>query len=116
MRAAVVAIILAALTACGQTPESATYGAEGVTIDVEIVDGEVTPDHEFVDVTVGEAVNLHVVSDVDEVIHVHSVPEHTFDIAAGDDKTFTFTIDIPGDVVVVAHLLNRAIVQLVAGP
>lgn len=116
MRTAVAALTVLVLAACGQTPESATYGKEGVTIYVALVDGTVTPDNEFLDVTVGEPINLHVVSDVDEVIHVHSVPEHTFDVAAGDDKTFTFTIDTPGDVVVVAHLLDAAILQLVAGP
>lgn len=116
MKHAVAALVVLAVAACGQTPESTTYGDAGVTIEIEFVNGEVIPLNEFIDVTVGEPVNLHVLSDVDEKIHVHSDPEHTFEVAAGDDQTFTFTIGRPGDVVVDAHVLDVTIAQLVAAP
>ena len=87
-----------------------------MTIEIEFVNGEVIPLNEMIDVTVGEPITLHVVSDADEVIHVHSDPEHTYEVAAGDDKTFTFTIETPGQVAVEAHQLDVTIVELVARP
>ncbi len=56
------------------------------------------------------------ISDAAEEIHVHSDPEHEYEVAAGDDKTFTFTLDTPGQVAVEAHHLDVTIVELVARP
>ncbi len=116
MKPAIAVLLVLALASCGRTPASATYGSDGVTIEIEFVNGEVLPLNEFIDVKIGEPVRLHVISDVDEKIHVHSDPAHTFDIAAGDNKTFTFTIETPSDVAVDAHVLKVTIAQLVAGP
>jgi hypothetical protein len=85
-------------------------------VEIEFVNGEVVPMNEKVDVKVGEPINLHVISDVAEEIHVHSDPEHEYEVAAGDDKTFTFTIKTPGQVAVEAHKLDVTIVELVARP
>ena len=49
-----------------------------------------------------------------KVVHVHSTPEHEYEIAKGaKDKTFTFSIKTPGQVAVESHGLDVTIVQLV---
>ena len=89
---------------------------KGVTVDITVNDGKVTPLNKKVDVKVGLPVTLHVVSDAAEEVHVHSDPEHEYEVAAGDDKSFTFTIETPGQVAVEAHNLDVTIVELVARP
>ncbi len=98
------------------TPSATTEAPKGVTVEIEFVNGEVVPLDEKIDVNVGEPVTLHVISDVAEEIHVHTDPEHEYEVAAGDDKTFTFTIKTPGQVAVEAHELDVTIVELVARP
>ncbi|GAA3515923.1 hypothetical protein GCM10022234_08810 [Aeromicrobium panaciterrae] len=123
---AVALTLLLAVAGCGSdseptptTESSASASSEatqGVTIDITVAGGKVTPLGKKVDVKVGEPVTLHVVSDADEEVHVHSDPEHEYEISAGDDKTFTFTIETPGQVAVEAHHLDVTIVELVARP
>lgn len=131
MKTAAAALLLAlSLAGCGSTsepssdasatseptPSATTEAPKGVTVEIEFANGEVVPRDDKIDVKVGEPVTLHVVSDVAEEIHVHSDPEHSYEVAAGDDKTFTFTIDTPGQVAVEAHELDVTIVELVARP
>ena len=102
------------LTGCGgsDTPDS-----DGATqVDIVIKDGKVTPQGKRVDVKAGEPVTLHITSDADEEVHVHSDPEHEYEVKAGDTLTETFTIDTPGQVAVEAHHLDVTIVQLVVKP
>lgn len=128
---AAVLLLVLTLTGCGTesdppseskpttepTATTTTSAApKGTTVEIEFVNGEVVPLNGKVDVKVGEPVNLHVISDAEEEIHVHSDPEHTYAVAAGDDKTFTFTIETPGQVAVEAHHLDVTIVELVARP
>jgi len=61
-------------------------------------------------------VTLNVTSDADEEIHVHSDPEHEYEVKAGDSLDETFTIDTPGQVAVEAHHLDVTILQLVVEP
>lgn len=130
MKTAAALLLVLALAGCGSTSEpssdsaatteptatGSTEAPKGVTVEIEFVNGEVVPQGKKVDVKVGEPVNLHVVSDAEEEIHVHSDPEHEYEVAAGDDKTFTFTIDTPGQFAVEAHHLDVTIVELVARP
>ncbi|AXT85966.1 hypothetical protein C6I20_12765 [Aeromicrobium sp. A1-2] len=88
----------------------------GVTVDIVLKGGAVTPQGKRIDVRVGQKVTLHVTSDADEELHVHSDPEHEFEVSAGDDESFSFTIDTPGQVAVEAHHLDVTIVQLVVRP
>jgi plastocyanin len=106
----------ATASATEPTPSATTEAPKGVTVEIEFVNGEVVPLDGKIDVNVGEPVTLHVISDVAEEIHVHSDPEHEYEVAAGDDKTFTFTIKTPGQVAVEAHELGVTIVELVARP
>jgi plastocyanin len=101
------------------TPTTASPSASkgtGATVDIAIAGGKVTPQGERVQVRVGDTVTLHVASDADEELHVHSDPEHTFEVAKGDDTTFDFTVDVPGQIAVEAHHLDVTIAQLVVRP
>ena len=87
-----------------------------VVLDIAVKDGKVTPHGDRVDVKVGQKVTLHISSDADEAIHVHSEPEHEYEVGPGDDVEKSFTIDTPGQVAVEAHHLDLTIVQLVVRP
>ena len=108
------------LTGCGGSAGSGeTDGglkAAATTVDIVIKDGKVTPQGKRVDVKAGDPVTLTIRSDADEEIHVHSDPEHEYEVKAGDSIDETFTIDTPGQVAVEAHHLDVTIVQLVVKP
>lgn len=59
---------------------------------------------------------LQVTSDVADQLHVHSVPEHTFNIEPRPDQTFEFTVDVPGQVDIELHDLNRTVVTIQVRP
>lgn len=105
-----------ALAGCGSDPKTAqdyTYAPAVVQIDIK--DGKVVPQGERVEIKVGQEVELRVSSDQDDEIHVHSSPEHEFEVKAGaTDDTFTFSIKTPGQVAVESHELAVTIAQLVA--
>jgi major membrane immunogen (membrane-anchored lipoprotein) len=87
--------------------------ARGKVVEITIEDGKVTPRGERVEVKKGKKITLLVTSDADEEIHVHSDPEHTYQVKAGGSIEKSFTIDTPGQVAVEAHHLDATIVQLV---
>ena len=43
---------------------------------------------------------------------MHSVPDHEFEVEAKPDQTFTFTIDVPGQVEVELHKLDRTVATI----
>ncbi|MBM7417209.1 hypothetical protein [Rhodococcoides corynebacterioides] len=121
-RAVVVGLAALALAGCSQaeqeteaTPQQvssapvASVAASDVpritptTLDVSIVDGEVTPVDQRLEGRVGEEILVTVSSDAEDEIHVHSVPEHSFPVAVGDNQQFRFTVDVPGSVDVELH-------------
>ena len=108
------------LTGCGGSdrPGETDGGLQGTgtKVDIVIKDGKVTPQGKRVKVKAGDPVTLNVTSDADEEIHVHSDPEHEYEVKAGDSLDETFTIDTPGQVAVEAHHLDVTILQLVVEP
>jgi plastocyanin len=90
--------------------------SDGVVVDIAVKNGKVTPQGDRVEVKAGQKVTLHITSDAHETIHVHSEPEHEFEIGEGDDVRKSLTIDTPGQVAVEAHHLGVTIVQLVVRP
>jgi hypothetical protein len=108
------------LTGCGSSDGAGeTDGGQkgtGTKVGIVIKDGKVTPQGKRVKVAAGEPVTLTITSDADEEIHVHSDPEHEYEVKAGDSLDETFTIDTPGQVAVEAHHLDVTIVQLVVEP
>ena len=95
---------------------SAEGSARDVVVEIAVKDGAVAPQGDRVDVKVGQKITLHITSDAHEAIHVHSEPEHEYEVGPGDDVEKSFTIDTPGQIAVEAHHLGVTIVQLVVRP
>ncbi len=103
------------LAGCGSSDAKDKVADAGPkVVDIVFKDGKVTPQGERVDVKVGQKIELHVTSDRDDEVHVHSTPEHEYEVPAdAKDKTFTFSIKTPGQVAVESHGLDVTILQLV---
>lgn len=97
--------------------ESAEASADpGVVVDVTLTADGPKPQGERVEVNVGEPITLNVTAEVADEVHVHSDPEVSIDVEAGDETSRTFTIDRPGQVAVESHATHAVIVQLVVRP
>jgi hypothetical protein len=82
---------------------------------VEIIEdaGSVTPDDgHVVKAAVGQEVQLNVSSDVSDEIHVHTTPDHEYEVSAGEDETFRFTVTSPGVYPIESHGLDITLVKL----
>lgn len=88
----------------------------GTVIRVGIAGGAVTPTNAEAEAVAGQPIVLEVSSDAPDSIHVHSVPEHVFEIQPRPDQRFEFTVDIPGQVDVELHELNRTVVTITVRP
>ncbi|WP_308203694.1 hypothetical protein [Mycolicibacterium gadium] len=93
-----------------------TSAEAGMVIDVTVDKGVATPTNATVQAVAGEPIVLHVTSDAVDSLHVHSVPEHVFDVAAAPDQRFEFTVDIPGRVAVELHDLHVTVVTIEVRP
>ncbi|WP_137144953.1 hypothetical protein [Mycolicibacterium sp. CR10] len=113
------------LTGCGGGGDSGAGGAgampsmsdaqappQRLVIDVAIQDGRVTPTNAALSAAVGEPIVLRVDSDRPDELHVHSTPEHRFDVVAGPGQSFQFTVDMPGRVDVELHELNKTVATI----
>ena len=90
------------------SPEiTTTTGAE---IDVEIAGGEVEGPDTF-EVRLGETVDIWVLSDVDDEVHVHGY-DLRFDLAAGAPFQLSFEADVPGVFEVETHGLQEPLFQI----
>src|SRR6185312_12375047 len=92
-------VLLAGCSGSGGSDPAASTG-KGVTVDIAIKGGKVTPQGKRVNVKVGQKITLHVTSDADEEVHVHSTPEHEYELKPGDDKSYSFSLKVPGQVAV----------------
>jgi hypothetical protein len=108
-------VLAAALTSCGgDEPAAASSDSkEPVVIDVTIADGEVSPAGKQVDAAVGQPIEVHVDSDAPDELHVHSSPEHEYEIKPADDQVFRFSIDQPGQVEIETHETDTVVAELV---
>jgi plastocyanin len=114
----VAAVLVAAISGCSTSKGASDHStsASGSStqtknIDVTVKGDKVTPAAEPVTVAVGEKVELHVTSDRDGELHVHSSPEHEFEFKPGS-STFSFTLDQPGSVVVEEHVSDSLVLKL----
>lgn len=96
------------------TPSASVTAA--TVIDVVIADGVVTPVNAQAQAVAEKPIVLEVSSDAVDSIHVHSVPERTFDVAAQPGQRFEFTVAVPGRVDVELHDLMRTIVTIEVTP
>jgi hypothetical protein len=85
-------------------------------MNVSIVGDTVEPTNQRLDASVGQSISMSITSDITDELHVHSVPEHTFEIEPGKDQVFTFTVDVPGQVDVELHHSDRTVATLVVRP
>ena len=93
--AVVIAVALIAdIAGCGSASKTAT-GA-GLSVNVTIAHGEVTPANATLQATVHQPITLHVTSDAADELHVHSVPDHKFQVAVAANQTFQFTVTTLG--------------------
>jgi hypothetical protein len=81
-------------------------------VDVTIKDGKVTPTNEQLKAGVKEQIIIRINSDAADELHVHSTPDHKFNVEAKPNQSFQFTIDVPGDVDVELHHLNKTIATI----
>jgi hypothetical protein len=89
-----------------------TQDPDAVSVEVTIEDGEITPLGETVEAEVGQEIELVVDSDAHDEFHVHSEPEHAFQIEEGEDQRFTFSIDEPATYEMESHELGVVILKL----
>ena len=83
-----------------------------LVVQVAIKGGQVTPTNAQFKATVGEPIVFQVDSDAADQLHVHSNPEHEFTIEPKTGQSFQFTVDVPGNVDVELHALNRTIATI----
>jgi hypothetical protein len=81
-----------------------------LVIDVTIKGGEVTPTNAQFDTKAKEPIVVRVNSDVADELHVHSNPEHTFNVEAKNGpQSFQFAVDVPGKVDIELHHLDKTV-------
>lgn len=133
------AALIAGLVACGgssntSTSSSSSHPATGSTsvatstaagspqpaaaplLKITIANGQVTPTNAVVKAEVGQSITVQVTSDAPDELHVHSTPDHEFEIAAAPNQTFQFTVDVPGSVDVELHKLDKTVGTIQVGP
>jgi len=105
--------LLAATSGCGGSDTGSGSDKPPVIIEITEDAGQITPsDGHAVDVAEGQEVQLNVSSDVDDEIHVHTQPDHEYEVKAGEDESFSFTVDSPGVYPIESHGLEITIVKL----
>jgi hypothetical protein len=97
-------------------PPATTTSNPGITttigreIDVQIAGGEVEGPEVF-EVTLGEIVDIWILSDVDDEIHVHGY-DLRFDLDAAAPFHLTFEADVPGIFEVETHDLQQPLLEI----
>ena len=103
-----------ALIACGGAQNQAPAAAP--VVDVTIAKGQVTPTNTTLQAKVHQQITFRITSDAPDELHVHSTPDHKFHIAASPNQTFQFSVDVPGNVEVELHLLDRTVATIQVQP
>jgi hypothetical protein len=111
---ATISVLLIALAGCGGA--SKPTSGSGLSVDITIAHGQVTPANATLQATVHQPITLHVTSDATDELHVHSVPDHKFEVAAAANQTFQFSVDVPSSVEVELHHLDRTVATIHVHP
>jgi len=93
-------------------PQSQQQTPAGPVIDITISNGTVTPANAEFNAKVHQPITFRVTSDAADELHVHSVPDHEFEVEAKPNQTFQFSVDIPGQVEVELHKLDRTVATI----
>ena len=99
-------------SATQQAPQSQQQTPAGLVVDITISNGAVTPANAEFEAKVGQPITFRVTSDAADELHVHSVPDHEFEVAAKPNQTFQFSVDVPGQVEVELHKLDRTVATI----
>ncbi len=102
------------LVSCGGAKK--ITGGTVLWVDITIAHGQVTPSNATLQATVHQPITLHVTSDAVDELHVHSVPDHKFEVAATANQMFRFSVDVPGSVDVELHHLDRTVATIHVRP
>jgi hypothetical protein len=94
------------------TSTSSASPAAGLVIDIKIADGRATPTNATFEARVKEPITFRLTSDKEDELHVHSVPDHEFEVKAAPNQTFDFTVDVPGRVDVELHHLDVTVATI----
>lgn len=113
--AAAFALSLLTLAGCSGGDDAITSDGDGVDVTVEISDGDTDPSGAVIRVDQGEDITLHITSDIDDEIHVHSEPDHSFPVTPGQETVETFSIDTPGTYEMESHHLEKVIAKIEVG-
>jgi sporulation-control protein spo0M len=89
---------------------------ERLDIDVTIKGGEVNPTNAQLQAKTNEQIVVKVNSDVADELHVHSTPDHTFKVEAKPAQQFQFSVNVPGNVDIELHHLNKTIATVQVQP
>lgn len=109
-----VAALAWVLVACGGSQTQSPGAA--LVVDIAIAKGQVTPTNATLQAKVHQQITLRVNSDATDELHVHSTPDHKFQVAAAPNQTFQFSVDVPGNVEVELHHLDRTIATIQVQP
>ncbi len=101
--------LLASVTACSG---DSTDSGHDVVVTITEQGGSVSASPDLVSARVGEPITFTVDSDAADEIHVHSVPDHEFEVRPATGQTFTFSVSTPGTVEVESHGLDETICKL----
>jgi nitrous oxide reductase accessory protein NosL len=108
-------------SAGSSSPTSASAGASGtagsqdgnqLVVDLTIAGGKATPTNASLQAAVNQPIVFRVTSDAEDELHVHSTPEHEFEIKAGNGQSFPFTVQVPGRVDVELHKLGVTVATI----
>ncbi|WP_328993853.1 hypothetical protein OG394_05735 [Kribbella sp. NBC_01245] len=107
------AALLLVVSACsGPKPADEHAGhPAGAMVDVKIESGKTVPSGAVVKVSKDEQITVNITSDIDDEIHVHSTPDHSFQISAGQKLEETFSFGATGTYEMESHRLKKLIVK-----
>lgn len=111
---AVAAALVSGLVGCGGSANKPAPG--NLSVDVTIAHGQVTPVNATLQARVNQPITFRITSDAADELHVHSVPDHEFKIAAAPNQMFQFSVDVPGNVEVELHHLDRTVATIQVRP
>jgi hypothetical protein len=89
---------------------------ERLVIDLTIEGGDATPTNAQFETKVKNPIIVRVNSDAADELHVHSSPEHTFKIEPRAGQLFQFTVDVPGQVEIELHQLQKTVATVQVQP
>lgn len=108
------AVLVTAVGCSSATPP--VPQAAGPVVEITIAKGAVTPTNATLTAKVNQPITLRVTSDADDELHVHSTPEHEFEVKPAADQEFSFTVGVPGSVAVELHHLDRTVATIQVQP